>query len=426
MKNALLLLFTLATLLSACAPVAGVAAPVAQVAQSNKPRLNPGATLDDVSEAARGNNEFAFDLYRQLRGQDSNLFYSPYSITLALAMTYAGARGETAEEMAATLRYTLDQSRLHPAFNALDQALTSRGANAEGKDGEPFRLHIANALWGQQGFEFLPAFLDLLAENYGAGMRLVDFVKDAESARVTINDWVAEQTEDRIKDLIPPGAVDSLTRLVLTNAIYFNAAWAHRFEKQATIDGAFHLLDGSTVTVPLMREDMGVPYLAGDGFQAIELPYDGGELSMIILLPQEGKFAAFEESLDAEIVHDAIARMERQQVRLTLPRWKFESEMRLGDVLAAMGMPTAFTPDADFSGMDGKRDLFIGEVLHKAFVDVNEDGTEAAAATAVVMRVTSAPADPVSVTVDRPFVFLIRDIQTGAVLFVGRVLNPAA
>jgi serpin B len=399
----------------------------AELLQSDKERItSPGAASNEQSLVIQGNSAFAFELYQALKGKERNLFYSPYSISSALAMTYAGARGDTAQQMADTLRFMLEQDRLHPAFNWLDAELASRGKGAQGKDGEGFRLNIVNAIWGQKDYSFLPAFLDVLAENYGAGLRILDFINEAEKSRVTINDWVSDQTEGRIKDLIPQGAIDALTRLVLTNAIYFNAAWECPFDEQVTADGPFYLLDGGQVTVPMMRQTESFGYTDGEGYQAIELLYDGGELSMVILLPASGNFEAFEEGLQAQMVNDIINGLQPSEVALTMPKFEFESEFSLKDVLAEMGMPIAFSEAADFSGMTGNPELCISEVVHKAFVAVDEAGTEAAAATAVIMELTAVPAPPVEVTIDRPFIFLIRDIETGAILFVGRVLNPGA
>jgi serpin B len=401
-----------------------------QVTETDGP-VTPSAPVAEVTEAelaelALGNRAFAFDLYQILREEEGNLFFSPYSISLALAMTYGGARDGTEAQMAEALHFTLPQDRLHPAFDTLDQILASRGEGAEGKDGEGFRLNVVNALWGQEGYDFLPAFLDLLAENYGAGMRLVDFINSSEQARITINDWASDETEGRIQDLIPPGILNSLTRLVLTNAIYFNAAWAEPFEPKLTRDGPFYLIDGSEVTVPMMRQTTSLGYAEGEGYQAVELPYDGGELSMVILLPEAGGLAAFEDSLDAGQLDAIMDGLAYQQVALTLPKFEFDSDFSLSAALSRLGMPVAFSSDADFSGMTGNRELFIAEVLHKAFVSVDEAGTEAAAATAVMMQLTMAPESPPEVKVDHPFLFLIRDLETGTILFVGRVVDPNA
>ena len=405
----------------------GALPPAEGVALSEKPRVAaPAVDAADLAALVAGNSGFAFDLYQAIREADGNLFYSPYSISVALAMTYAGARGDTELQMADALYFTLPQDLLHPAFNGLDQTLAQRGEGAAGKDEQGFRLNIVNAIWGQEGYAFLAEFLDVLAENYGAGLRLLDFVNAPEESRVTINDWVSEQTEERIEDLIPQGLIDKLTRLVLTNAIYFNAAWAQPFTEELTADGPFYLLDGSQVTAPMMQQSESFGYAEGQGYQAVELPYDGQELAMVILLPDPGNFESFEAALSAEQVQAIVRGVARRQVALTLPKFEFASAFALADTLAAMGMPAAFSGAADFSGMTGDRDLFISDVIHKAFVSVDEAGTEAAAATAVIMKRLSIPEEPVEVTVDRPFVFLIRDIETGAILFVGRVVNPTA
>jgi serpin B len=394
---------------------------------SDKPReTSPDVSEADLALLIEGNSAFAFDLYQALREEEGNLFYSPHSISVALAMTYAGARGETAQQMANTLHFILEQDRLHPAFNWLDAELAKRGEGAQGKDGEGFRLNIVNAIWGQKDYSFLTDFLDVLAENYGAGLRILDFITETEKSRLIINDWVSDQTEDRIKDLIPEGAIDALTRLVLTNAIYFNAAWEYPFDEDVTANGPFYLLDGGQVTVPMMKQTESFGYIDGEGYQAVELLYDGEELSMVILLPASGNFEAFEEGLQAQQVSDIISGLQPIEVALTMPKFEFDSDFSLKDTLAEMGMPIAFSGAADFSGMTGAPDLCISEVLHKAFVSVDEAGTEAAAATAVIMRETAIPEQPVEVTIDHPFIFLIRDIETGAILFVGRVLNPGA
>ena len=417
-----LIVLALVAGLAACAqPVAG------EVVQSDKQReSSPDVNEADLAILADGNSAFAFDLYQAVRETGDNLFYSPYSISIALAMTYAGARGETAQQMADTLHFLLSQDRLHPAFNALDLELARRGEGAEGKDGEGFRLNVVNAIWGQKDYKFLPEFLDTLAQDYGAGLRILDFVSAPEESRVTINKWVSNQTEGRIEDLIPQGLINALTRLVLTNAIYFNAAWDHPFEEDMTQNGLFHLLDGGQVSVPMMKQTESFGYAEGEGYQAVELPYDAGELSMVILLPQADHFEAFEGSLNAQRVKDIVNVLGPRRVTLTMPRFEFESSFSLRQTLAKMGMPVAFSGGADFSGMTGNRDLFIADVVHKAFVSVDEAGTEAAAATAVVMDLMAVPGTPVEVTIDRPFVFLIYDIETGAILFVGRVLNPSA
>jgi serpin B len=418
------LMLTLLVGLAACSP-----ATAGDLIQSDEPRdMAPEVSADDLNTLVDGNSAFAFDLYQQLKDEGGNLFYSPYSISLALAMTYGGARGETETQMADALNFSLPQNQLHPAFNALSLALASRGQGAEGKDDEGFRLNIVNAIWGQQDYVFLSDFLDLLAVNYSAGLRVLDFINETEKSRVIINDWVADQTEGRIEDLIPAGALTPLTRLVLTNAIYFNAKWLHTFEAEMTRDGLFHLLDGSEVTVPMMSQTESFKYAEGEGYQAVELRYDGEELSMVILLPASGQFEAFEAALDAETVAGIIEALDYREVDLTMPKFEFDSSFSLRTTLSAMGMPIAFDPYyADFSGMsDSPERLYITEVVHKAFVSVDEEGTEAAAATAVIVGETALPPAPVTMTIDRPFIFLIRDIETGTILFLGRTLDPSA
>ena len=398
----------------------------AEMARSEaEPVAAPDVGEAHLSDLVDGNSAFAFDLYQELRGERGNLFYSPYSISVALAMTYAGARGETAQQMADTLHYILAGDDLHAAFNALDLELARRGGVAEEQDEDRFQLSIANCIWGQSGYSFLPEFLDVLGQNYGAGLRLLDFVNDTEESRVAINDWVSEETESKIEDLLQPGILTPDTRLVLANAVYFNASWLLRFPQGNTSDGAFHLLDGSGVTVPMMNQTEMLGYVQGDGYQVIELPYTGREASMLILLPDDGRFEGFEGSLDGERLETALQGLESQNVALTMPRFSFDARLSLADTLAGMGMPDAFGGDADFSGMTGNRDLFIGAIEHKAFVSVDEVGTEAAAATAVVMLESERPS-PIEVVIDDPFIFVIRDTETGTILFVGRVVDPSA
>ena len=267
-------------------------------------RAEPEATEQELTSLATANSAFAFDLYRTLAESNVNLFFSPYSISLALAMTYAGAREETEHQMADTLHFRLPQDSLHPAFNALDLELASH-AKDSGVD-DRFQLNIVNAIWGQKNYEFLPAFLDVLAENYGAEMLRVDYTGDPDKSRVRINDWVADQTEGKIKDLIPPGAIDKSVRLVLTNAIYFNAAWLYSFEEEATANHPFHTLNGDKIETPMMTQKEQLGYARGDDYQVVEMPYRPSVMAMSILLPNEGKFREFEHSLDAALVGEIL------------------------------------------------------------------------------------------------------------------------
>jgi len=409
-------------------PTTPVGTPVSfHVVKSDEPRItSPNVSGTQLSALVSGNSSFAFDLYQQLaKNNAGNMFFSPYSISTALAMTYAGAAGDTAKQMSTALHFTLPQAQLHPAFNQLAIDLASRGQNAKGTNGKSFSLNIANALWGQQDYTIQPVFLNILAQNYGAGMNLLDFSNSPEPSRVTINDWVSQQTNNRINDLLPQGSIDSLTRFVLTNAIYFDAAWQDPFAKESTHNQTFNLLNGSTVTVPMMSRDGGYSYIKGTGYQAVELPYDGDEIAMDIIMPDAGKFNTFDSSMTADKVNGIIGSLQNSFIALTMPKFSFDSSFSLKSVLSALGMPIAFDPNqADFSGITGNTDLHISDVVHKAFVAVDEEGTEAAAATGVVIGLAAMP--QYSMTVDQPFIFLIRDIKTGAILFVGRVLNPAS
>ena len=395
-----------------------------QEVRSNRERNDsPRASARDLKTLAQGNNAFVLDLYRELSKAQGNIFLSPFSISQVLAMAFAGARGETELQMANTLHYELPQSALHPSFNALDRELASRGRDLQAEENQFFELNIANAIWGQQGYEFLPDFLDMLAEDYGAGLRPLDFADAPEESRVKINDWVSEETHDKITDLLPPGAVNRLTRLVLTNAIYFNASWQWPFDKGLTRELPFHLAGGGMVEAPMMTETSRdfYGYVRGNGYQAVDVPYSSGEMSMTILLPDQGTFREFEDSLNAQVLDRIFDGLEIGNITLTMPLFELESEFSLNQTLAEMGMPDAFGAGADFSGMTGNRELWISEAVHKAFVSVDEKGTEAAASTVVVVR----ESEPLQVTVNRPFIFFIRDRATGTILFAGRVMNPA-
>jgi serpin B len=398
-----------------------------EVARSDRPRQAAAPqSAENVAAWAEGNTAFAVDLYHVLSTKTGNLFFSPYSISVALAMTSAGAAGDTASQMANALRFGLPPAQLHPAFNAYEQDLETRAQASS--EGTPFELSIANSLWGQEGFEFTPAFLNLLAENYGAGMRLVDFVQDTEGARLAINAWVSDETRGRIEDLIPQGVLDGMTRLVLANAIYFKAGWLYGFNKDLTAPEPFHRLDGTTLEIPMMHQSESFAYLRGTNYQALQLPYQTGDLSMLIVLPDEAQFDDVESALSPGLLQEIAAGISPASADVSLPKFSYDSSFELNAALQALGMADAFDPArADFSGMDGARDLYIGDVLHKAFVAVDEDGTEAAAATAVIMKLTSAmPGEPVLFKADRPFLYLVLDTQTGSVLFLGRVVDPSA
>jgi serpin B len=376
----------------------------------------PVVSADDTLALAAGNRAFAVDLHQALRSRPGNLVYAPASISVALAMLYGGASGATASEIAQTLHFTLPPERLHLAFDALDLALSAPPADATA-----FRLSIANAAWGQRGYQFLPAYLDLLAQDYGSAMRLVDFGAP-ETARAQINQWVADNTQQKILDLIPTGALYPDTRLVLTNAVYFKADWQMPFAPQSA-DGIFHAPTGD-VTAKMMRGPEAIWLWGGAGYSAAALPYAGETTSMILIVPDAGTFDAFEQGLTGDSLGAILAGQSAATLGgLAMPRFKFETKTDLVETLDALGMKQAFVPSvADLSGIDGTHDLYVSDVIHQATIAVDEKGTEAAAATAVIIGRASAVLS--SLTVDRPFLCLIRNDATGASLFQGRVLDP--
>jgi serpin B len=382
----------------------------------------------DPAAAARVVNAFGTDLYGWLTRDAGNIVISPASLTVALAMTREGARGATATEMDAVL-HNDDPAALATSMNGLSTALESRSGTFPGSDGEDAEvlLSIANSLWAQDGLAFEQPFLDVLAAEYGAGVRVVDYEDDPEAARVDINAWVAEETAERIPELIPEGVITQDTRLTLVNAVYLLADWALPFVAEATADGPFTLDDASTVTVPFMHQESEFLYANGDGWQAVQLPYAGEQLAMLVVVPEPGGLGVVEDGLAAGFIDEAVAGLAARRVTLTLPKWDTESKVQLRQALSELGMPTAFTDAADFTGMTTEAELAIQDVVHQANITVDEKGTEAAAATAVVVGVTSAPVDePVVVTADRPFLFVLRDVETGAILFLGRVVDPSA
>lgn len=361
--------------------------------------------LPAQEEAVEANNDFALKLMAALPDKGGNVFISPFSISSALAMTFAGAKGETAEEMAKTLCFPEKTEKIHASFQSVNRLL----GEVEG-----CRLITANALWGQEGYAFEERFIDVVKKSYGAQIRELDYAGKAEEARETINDWVEEKTQGKIEDLIPPGMLRPLTRLVLTNAIYFKGQWALPFKEKHTGAAPFHCSKEKRKTVQMMSLREKFRYMEGKGFQAVELPYAGEALSMIVVLPS---------SMDSLVSLD-FNKFMKVEVDLKLPRFKTEFQTDLSAVLGGMGMAKAFSAgEADLSGMNGRRDLFLSNVVHKAFVEVNEEGTEAAAATGAVVSLT-AIRKPVVFHADRPFLFIIRHNDTGAILFLGRIVDP--
>jgi serpin B len=382
------------------------------------------ASLQEKSgtgDIASGNNAFALDLYVKLSNNTGNVFFSPYSISTALAMTYAGARGETEKQMAHAMHFNLDQKSFHPAFGEMQARI-----NEIRKKGS-VQLSVANSLWMQKDYKFLQGFLDLTGKNYDAAFNYEDFKSSAEKARADINGWVERKTNDKIKDLIKPGLLGSMTRLVLANAIYFKGSWETKFDSQSTTDTRFFVSEKDTVMVRMMNKPVhDFRYGENEMVQCLELPYADRDLSMIVLLPKKSDLRAFEKSLRPNSLDSLLSVMREKKVLVFLPKFKTTQELILNDALLALGMTDAFSDVADFSGMTGRKDLAVSAVIHKAFVDVNEQGTEAAAATAVAMRATAMrePPQPAIFRADHPFLFLIRENATGSILFMGRIVNP--
>jgi len=368
--------------------------------------------------AATANNAFGFDLFQKVvsANQGKNVFLSPYSISSALAMTYAGARGNTAEEMAAALRYGDASDAVHASFQTLTEDLQKSGKKG-------CRLYVANALWGQQDYSFQKEFLGLLDRHYAGGFNTVDYIGATEKARRRINQWIMQHTAEKIKELIARGDIDVDTRLVLTNAIYFKGDWAQRFSEQRTRKSPFWLESGKSVDVPMMANSGGYAYAEpDDSLQVLELPYEGDALTMVVLLPRKGR-RALEHDVTSQNLAAWLAALHKEEVELFLPKFKFQSKFYLKKFLKTMGMQDAFDDRADFSAMTGRKDLYIGKVIHQADIEVNEEGTEAAAATAVVMQRKSMSLR-VTFRADHPFIFLIRHKPTNTILFMGKVMNP--
>jgi serpin B len=394
------------------------------------PNRNDGS--NDIKEAVAGNSDFAFALYGKLKDDpnatkpkgkpNGNLFFSPYSISTALAMTYAGASGNTEKQMAETLHFTLTVKRLYPALGALQKQLIQENKS------RGYRLLMANALWLQKGEPLMKEFLDVTKDYYGAGISQLDFINETENSRKKINNWVEEKTEDKIKDLIPPNGVDPNTKLVLTNAIYFKGDWKTKFRWWRTRRMDFNVSAKDKIKIRLMHLKEIFRYYEDEKMQVLELPYKSDELSMLVLLPKEiESIKEVEDTLTTEGLNALLSKMWNAKVDVYFPRFKMTwGTFVLNNTLAALGMPDAFDPEkADFSGMNGKKNLWIDNVFHKAWIEVNEKGTEAAAATAVGMYRKGAAGLSAVFRVDHPFIFIIKDNRTGSILFMGRVMNPA-
>jgi serine protease inhibitor len=385
---------------------------LANVTERAEPVIADG---NDVGAIGAATQSFGLDLYQRVAaGQDGNVIVGPYSAWLALAMTSVGAAGETYDELATALRLPLDdEERLLTAVNGLDLTLAHRAEDSE------VSFNVANRLWGQEGTTFLEPFLDAMVEHFGAPLVVADFAADPDAVRQEINGWVGHRTEDRIPELFPAGTIDGTTRLALVNAMHLDAPWEFAFDPEATAEGDFTRADGTTVQVPMMHYDEYLPTAYRDDWSAVELPYEGGGLSMVVIVPED--LAAFEARLDDALLDEVIGGIEDGGIHLSMPRFSFSTHASLVEPLQAMGMSSAFG-NADFSRMTEGGGLFISAVEHEAFIEVDEEGTEAAAATGVAMAESHGP----TIEVNRPFLFLIRDKATDATLFLGRVLDPTA
>lgn len=418
----------LAIFLAGCTESGLPVPPTPQITPTPLPAVSqPSASSNPVVDA---NNQFALDLYSRLADDpefgDGNLFFSPISLSSALAITYEGARGSTAEEIRSVFHFPENQSALRSGF---EDTIARINSNAN-----DYTLRTANAMWAEQTYPFLPDYIHIADRYYDAKTTNLDFIHAPDESRITINRWVENQTEDRIRDLIPPGVINSNTCLVITNAIYFKGTWVKQFDPEKTVDADFLTGRGITVRVPMMQrtdENAVYGYTETDALQVLEMPYESGngtEITMLVLLPRGDDLEELEQLLDAGTLKELRDSLQNRQVKVHFPRFTMETKYFLPRILSVMGMPTAFTTDADFSGMDSGRDLFITNVIHQAFVEVNEEGTEAAAATAVMMGKGASPdANKIPVfRADHPFIFLIQDSGTGNILFVGRVSDPVS
>ncbi len=377
-----------------------------------------GATLEGVIAVVNAINQFAFDVYSKYRAQEKgNIFFSPYSISTALVMTYEGAKGKTEEEIQKVFYFPKDEKIRRPNFAII--------YNEINKKDKKYTLNTANALWAQKDYRFLSEYFSVVEKYYGGKVANLDFRKDAEGSRITINNWVEDRTNDRIKDLIPVGMIDATTRLVLTNAVYFKGDWLLKFDKSQTIEDDFRISPAETVKVQMMSlagEKAKFNYAETDDLQILEMPYSGEELSMLIFLPRNNDLQRLEQFFTLEKLNKWKDMLRERKIDVYMPKFKFETKYFMAKDLIELGMPAAFSDAADFSGMTGERDLQISEVIHQAFVEVNEEGTEAAGATAVIMKMMAEMSTVFRA--DHPFIFLIQERDTGNILFFGRVVEP--
>ncbi len=376
--------------------------------------LDPSADGQNTAAAIAGLNQFTVDIYSSVieNAADPNLVISPYSLTFALGMVYAGAGGETADEMARVLHNEASAADWHEGLNAYDLSLDARTV------GSSTEWTSANKVWTSPGLELLPSYLDILTGVYGSPLAEANFSTNTEEARQGINDWILDNTNQLIPELFAPGSIDPATEMVLVNAVALDAPWEFPFDPDHTTDSEFTLLDGTTVNVPTMHYDEFLPSAHGTDFSAVEIPYGGGALSMVVIVPTD--FVQFESDLTADRLEQIVEDLSEGGIHLSLPKWTTRTHLNMNEVLKGLGMQSAFGPSADFSGMLSNGGLWIDIVEHEAFIEVDENGTRAAAASGSSMMASHGP----TVEVTRPFIYLIRDRGAGAILFIGRVLDP--
>ncbi len=394
------------------------------ISSTNSTNDNNIEVNSDMKQSViEGNNKFAIGIMQNLKFAEENSIISPYSISTALAMTYGGARGKTMNEMSSVMKYSLEQNSFHPTFSAFMSDITSISSEKAG-------FESANAIYAQKDYDFLSEFFELINKNYGSALKFVDFHKgNREDIRQEINKWVELKTKSKITELIAPNILSEDTRMVLVNAIYFLAEWEKEFNKELTYSDSFYPNNGDPQKVNYMKTTDNFMYIQSKGYEAIELPYSGNKFSMMMVLPEsKTDFSSFIKSFSYDDFNTITSNFAKKQVEVNIPKYKIETATELQKVLIQMGMPLAFSNKADFSGMTGKQDLKIDKVIHKAFVEVDEKGTEAAAATAVVMIRKTAAVEDMSQKIifkaDRPFLFFIKENNNNTIIFMGSVINP--
>ena len=375
------------------------------------------ATEEGVNSIINSNNEFAIDFYKEVKSNEGNVFFSPYSLSSTFSMAYEGAEGKTADEIQTVFHFTKNDTIRRSSFARIYNILNRKNKN--------YSLNTANAFWGQKGYSFLEEYKKVVNNYYGAEMKNLDFMQNPEEARQEINKWVEDKTNKKIKDLLANGTIKPDTTLVLTNTLYFKAAWEHPFDNKSTLETLFNTSTHNSIKVQMMKATENIKYMETDKVQMIELPYQQNELSMIIILPKENNISSIEEELTLQKLDEWESKLENTEVAVHLPKFKFKTKYTLNDYLKEMGMPTAFTPSADFSKIDGGG-LSISKAIHQTFIEVNEEGTEAAAATAIVFTKSSVPTKQKEFNANHPFLFIIQEHKTGQILFMGRMENPTA